>query len=229
MARMNTTGYISRIFGASPVRPLQKHFDKAAKCAHKLPKFIRATYQEDWSKAQSAREKIILLEHSADDLKRELRLNLPKSLLMPVSRSDVLEMLSRQDRIANKAKDISGLIIGRRMVMPEAIQTGYLALLERSLDAVTQARKSVHELDQLFESGFRGAEADLVVEMTDELSRIEDQSDELQVELRASLFRIEKELPPIDVMFLYKIIDWTGDLGDIAQRVGSRLHMMIAR
>lgn len=226
---MNTSGYISRIFGTSPVRPLQKHFDKSAKCAHKLPKFIRATFQQDWAKADDMREKIILLEHAADDMKRDLRLNLPKSLLMPVSRSDVLEMLSRQDRIANKAKDISGLIIGRRMVMPEAIQTGYLSLLERSLDAVTQARKSVHELDQLFESGFRGAEADLVVEMTDELSRIEDQSDELQIELRASLFQIEKDLSPIDVMFIYKIIDWTGDLGDIAQRVGSRLHMMIAR
>ncbi|MGY6588358.1 MAG: TIGR00153 family protein [Wenzhouxiangella sp.] len=226
---MNTTGYISRIFGASPVRPLQRHFDKAAKCAHKLPKFIRATFREDWSKADAAREKIILLEHAADDLKRELRLNLPKSLLMPVSRSDVLEMLSRQDRVANKAKDISGLIIGRKMVMPEAIQTDYLAFLERSLDTVTQARKSVHELDQLFESGFRGAEVDLLMEMTDELSRLEDQSDDLQVHLRRSLFAIEKDLPPIDAMFLYKVIDWTGDLGDIAQRVGSRLHMMIAR
>ncbi len=226
---MNSTGYISRIFGASPVRPLQRHFDKAAKCAHKLPKFIRATFREDWSKADAAREKIILLEHAADDLKRELRLNLPKSLLMPVSRSDVLEMLSRQDRVANKAKDISGLIIGRKMVMPEAIQTDYLAFLERSLDTVTQARKSVHELDQLFESGFRGAEVDLLMEMTDELSRLEDQSDDLQVHLRRSLFAIEKELPPIEAMFLYKVIDWTGDLGDIAQRVGSRLHMMIAR
>lgn len=226
---MNTTGYISRIFGASPVRPLQQHFDKAAKCAHKLPKFIRATFREDWPKAEAAREKIILLEHAADDLKRDLRLNLPKSLLMPVSRSDVLEMLSRQDRVANKAKDISGLIIGRRMVLPGTIQTDYLAFLERNLDAVTQARKSVHELDQLFESGFRGAEVDLLMEMTDELSRLEDQSDDLQIHLRRSLFSIEKDLPPIDAMFLYKVIDWTGDLGDIAQRVGSRLHMMIAR
>ena len=226
---MNTSGYISRIFGASPVRPLQRHFDKAAKCAHKLPKFIRATFREDWAKAESSREKIILLEHAADDMKRELRLNLPKSLLMPVSRSDVLEMLSRQDRIANKAKDISGLIIGRKLVMPAPIQTDYLAFLERCLDAVTQARKSVHELDQLFETGFRGAEVDLVMEMTDELSRLEDQSDDLQVPLRRSLFALEKELHPIDAMFLYKIIDWTGELGDIAQRVGSRLHMMIAR
>ncbi|MFU8833127.1 MAG: DUF47 family protein, partial [Wenzhouxiangella sp.] len=62
-----------------------------------------------------------------------------------------------------------------------------------------------------------------------ELSRIEDHSDELQIELRAKLFKIEHDLPPVDVMFMYKIIDWTGDLGDIAQRVGSRLHMMIAR
>jgi uncharacterized protein len=226
---MNTSGYISRIFGASPVRPLQKHFDKAAKCAHKLPKFIRATFIQDWTKAESAREKIILLEHAADDMKRDLRLNLPKSLFMPVSRSDVLEMLSRQDRVANKAKDISGLILGRKMVMPEPIQDNYLAFLERNLEAVTQARKSVHELDQLFEAGFRGAEVDVIMEMTDELGRLEDQSDEMQIDLRARLFRIEPELPPVNVMFLYKIIDWTGELGDIAQRVGSRLHMMIAR
>ncbi len=226
---MNAGSYISRIFGASPFRPLQHHMDKAAKCAHKLPKFIRASFRQDWDKAAAAREKIILLEHAADELKRDLRLSVPKSILMPVSRTDVMDMLSRQDRIANKAKDISGLIIGRRLVMPDAIQAAYMGFLERSLDAVTQARRSVHELDRLFEAGFRGAEADLVMEMTDELSRIEDQSDALQVELRAQLFTIERDLHPVDVMFIYKIIDRTGDLGDIAQRVGNRLHLMMAR
>lgn len=226
---MNPTGYISRIFGASPVHPLQAHMDKAAKCAHKLPKFIKATYKGDWRKAGVQREKIVNLEHAADDLKRELRLNLPNSLFMPVSRFDVLEMLSMQDRIANKARDISGLIIGRRMVMPERLQELYLRFVERCLDAVSQAHKSVQELDELFESGFRGAEVELVMEMTSELDQIENDSDSLQVELRAALFEIEKELPPIDVMFLYKVIDWTGDLGDLAQRVGSRLHLMIAR
>ena len=47
--------------------------------------------------------------------------------------------------------------------------------------------------------------------------------------MRARLFRIEDQLPPVSVMFLYKIIDRTGELGNIAQRVGSRLHQMIAR
>lgn len=226
---MNPTGYISRVFGTSPVRPLQQHFEKAAKCAGKLPKFIKATYAEDWRKAGITREKIVNLEHAADDLKRELRLNLPRSLFMPVSRTDVLEMLSVQDRIANKARDISGLIIGRKMVIPPRLQDLYLRFVERCLDAVSQAEKTVNELDELFESGFRGREIELLMEMTKELDEIENDGDSLQVELRAALFEIEKDLPPIDVMFLYKILDWTGDLGDLAQRVGSRLHLMIAR
>ena len=226
---MDHTSHISRIFGRSPVDPLQKHFTKVAKCTRKLPKFIKATFAEDWSKAEQQREKIVLLEDAADDLKRELRLNLPGSLFMPINRADVLEMISLQDRIANRCKDISGLIIGRRLTMPVPIQDSYLALLQRSIDAVEQARRSVQELDDLFHTGFRGAGAEQVLSMTDELSDIEDDSDAVQIDLRRKLFRIEDELPPVTVMFLYKIIDLTGELGNIAQRVGSRLHLMIAR
>ncbi len=226
---MNPNSHISRIFGRSPVEPLQKHFTKVAKCTRKLPKFFKATFAGDWGKAAQQREKIVLLEDAADTLKREFRLGLPRSLLMPVNRSDVLEMISRQDRIANRSKDISGLIIGRRLAVPDPIQSSYMALLHRSIDAVEQARRSVQELDDLFNSGFRGAGAEHVVAMTDELSDIEDDSDALQIEARAQLFRIEDQLGPVDVMFLYRIFDLTGDLGNIAQRVGSRLHLMIAR
>lgn len=226
---MHPSSHISRIFGRSPVEPLQRHFSKVHKCARKLPKFIKATFANDWVRAETLREEIVLLEHAADDRKRDLRLNLPGSLFMPVNRTDVLEMVSMQDRIANRVKDISGLIIGRRLLMPETIQDSYLTFLKRNIDAVQQARNSVLELDDLFRSGFRGAEASLVMQMTDELSDIEDDSDALQIKLRAQLFAIEQALPPIDVMFLYKIIDLTGDLGNIAQRVGSRLHLMIAR
>lgn len=226
---MNPTGYISRVFGQSPVRPLQQHFEKASACARKLPDFVRAAHSQDWDKAGEVRKQIVDLEHEADDLKRELRLNLPRSLFMPVARTDVLEMLSVQDRIANKARDISGLMLGRRMVIPEQLQELYLSFVERCLDAVGQAHKTVDELDELFETGFRGSEIDLVMGMIEKLDDIENDGDGLQVEFRAKLFEIEKELPPIDVMFLYKIIDWTGDLADLAQRVGSRLHLMIAR
>jgi hypothetical protein len=37
------------------------------------------------------------------------------------------------------------------------------------------------------------------------------------------------DLNPVDVMFLYHIIDWVGDLADLAERVGARLEILLAR
>ena len=50
-----------------------------------------------------------------------------------------------------------------------------------------------------------------------------------QIAIRAALLKKEQELPPVDVMFMYKIIEWIGDLADLAQRVGSRLELMLAK
>ncbi len=221
--------YISRLFGTSPVRPIQEHFAQATACAMELVPFFEAVIAGDWDQAAAVRKRITELEHAADELKRHLRLALPSSLMMPVNRSDVLELLSMQDAIANQAKDISGLVTGRRMQVPPSLAEPYLEFLRCSLRAVSQAEKSVGELDELFEAGFRGKEVDVVIAMTEELDRIENESDEQQVELRSRLFQIERELPPVDVMFLYQIIEWTGELGDIAHRVGSRLHLLISK
>ena len=193
-----------------------------------LVPFFQAVIGGDWTAAAEARERITRFEDAADDLKQEFRLNLPKSMFMPVSRADLLDLISNQDRIANKAKDISGLVIGRKMQPPSALADGYLEFLRCSLRAVAQAQQSVAELDELFESGFRGREVELMMGMTEELGRIESEGDRKQIALRAELFRIEADLPPVDVMFLYKILDWTGDLGDLAQGVGGRLHLLIS-
>ncbi len=61
------------------------------------------------------------------------------------------------------------------------------------------------------------------------LDVIEQDTDEIQVKLRNELFKLEDELHPVNVMFLYKVIESTGTIGDRAQRVGSRLQLMLAR
>ncbi|MDF5977940.1 DUF47 family protein [Pseudomonas aeruginosa] len=63
----------------------------------------------------------------------------------------------------------------------------------------------------------------------EELEAIENDTDRIQVEVRRELFRLESELPPVDVMFLYQIIEWIGDVADRAQQVGNRLEQLLAR
>ncbi|ABO22490.1 TIGR00153 family protein [Shewanella loihica] len=217
------------VFAKSPIKPLQDHIDKVHDCASILVPFFDATVAGDWDKAVQLRKQISQSEREADELKREIRLTLPGGLFMPVERTDLLELLTQQDKIANKAKDISGRVIGRQLLVPEAIQDTFNAYLARCLDAVAQAKQAINELDDLLETGFRGREVDLVAKMIVELDKIEEDTDDLQIKIRRQLFSIENQLNPVDVMFLYKIIEWVGDLADLAERVGSRLELMLAR
>jgi predicted phosphate transport protein (TIGR00153 family) len=219
--------YIGKIFGASPIRPIQEHMGTCYQCAKELLPFFRAVIAGDWDQAAASRARIVELENEADDLKKQIRAQLPKSFFMPVPREDLLGLILVQDRVANRARDVSGLVLGRRMVLPKPIENGFLAYVERNLDAAKKARKSIRELDELYETGFRGAEVALVESLVDELDQIENDTDVMQAKLRLELFQIEKELPPIDVMFLYRIIELTGDIGDMAERIGRRLEVLL--
>ncbi len=226
---MAQSNYFSRIFGSSPVTPLQKHIDIVVLCVEELVPYFESVISNNWELAAKTQEKLVQLEHEADEIKNELRLHLPTSLFMPIDRRDVLEVLDLQDHIANKAKDISGLTLGRKMSLPESISSAYMEFLKRCIDATRQAQVAVNELDELVVTGFRGDEAVRVKKMIEELHIIEGETDEIQINLRAELYKTEKELPPIDVMFIYKIIEWTGDLADTAQSTGNRLQLMLAK
>jgi predicted phosphate transport protein (TIGR00153 family) len=191
--------------------------------------FFDAVCQEDWETASEVRSKISNLEKEADTLKREIRMNLPRGLFLPVERTDLLELATQQDKIANKAKDISGRFLGRQLVIPASVQNDFKAYVQRNVDACEQARKAINELDELLETGFRGREVQLVEKMINDLDAIEDDTDTMQIELRLRIKEIEDQLNPIDVMVMYRMIEWIGDLADLAERVGSRLELMLAR
>ena len=220
---------ISSLFGSSPVKPLQTHMASVIECVEQLVPFFEAALQQDWKAARSEQKNIAKLENAADKLKRQLRMQLPKSLFMPVSRRDLLEVLTMQDKVANRAKDIAGLITGRKMEFPDGVNEQLMIFVKRAIDAAKQAQKAINELDELVETGFGGREIKLVESMIKELDAIESDNDKIEVKIRAALFKLEKDLPPVQVMFLYRVIDWIGDLADLSQRVGSRLELMLAR
>ncbi len=215
---MPTNPFIS-LFGRSPIGPMQQHIAKAHECAAGLLPFFRAVIAEDWAQVEQVQQDMVRLEQEADRLKKNVRMHLPKSLFLPVPRSDLLELLSVQDKVANRAKDIAGLMLGRRMRIPLPLQGQMLAYVQRSVDASAQALRVVNELNELLETGFGGRETSLVESMVEELESIENDTDRIQVEVRRELFRLESELPPVDVMFLYQIIEW---IGDVAPRPAGR-------
>ncbi|MFM2483212.1 TIGR00153 family protein [Celerinatantimonas sp. YJH-8] len=217
------------LFAKSPIKPLEEHISKVHECCENLVPFFEAVFADDWDKAAHYRANINTLEKEADKLKRNIRLNLPSGLFMPVQRSDLLELLTHQDRIANKAKDISGRVVGRQLYIPKELHELFLPYLKRCLDATAKAREAINELEDLLETGFRGRELDLVTNMIAQLDQIEDDTDTMQIGLRQGLRALESQINPVDVMFLYNMIEKVGELADQALRVGARLELMIFR
>lgn len=219
---------LANIFGSSPVRPLEKHIGITFRCAKQLHGFFAAAIKGNWERAAVVRGEIEKLEHEADDLKKKIRLGLPKSLFMPVPREDLLELLLVQDKIANRTKDVSGIVLGRKLPIPAEIADQFLEFVDRNVDAAKQARKSVRELDELFTAGFRGAEVELVTALIEELDQIETDTDDKQAALRGAVYAIEESLNPVDAVFLYQVIELTGEIADMAERVGRRLELLLS-
>ncbi len=218
---------IQSLFGRSPIRPMQQHMEAAVACARQIPLLFESMAEGDVPALAPRRAEVDRLEHEADRIKNEIRQHLPKRLFMAVERRDMLEILHAQDSIADTAQDIAELVDQRAMVLPEALRAPMRELVERVMVAVEQARRIIHELDELVETGFQGREVGRVEEMIVELERIESDTDALQDRVTRQLFGMEAELG-LATVYWHRLIGQVADLADFAERVGSRLRLLIA-
>jgi len=220
---------IDGLFGKSPISPLQQHMTSVHSCISELKGFMIAIHAQNWDQAEQIKSDIGTKEGEADILKKKLRLSLPSTFMMPFSRRDLLDLLLIQDSIANIAKDVSGLMINRKMTLPNEIFDDMIELTGVCIKTSATALKAVNELDELLETAFGSRERKVVGSIISDINDLESESDKIQHVIRAKLFPLEASLPPVDVMFYYRAVEWLGELADAAQKVGSRLEVLLAK
>ncbi|MGB5612174.1 MAG: TIGR00153 family protein, partial [Sedimenticolaceae bacterium] len=156
---MKSTNPMAALFGKSPFKPIQQHMRVVIDCVSEVPPMFEALVAGDQAKVEAQKNLIFEKEQAADEIKNQLRGQLPKSILMPVDRRDLLDVLAMQDSIADTAQDIAGLLVERKMEVPGDMGDTLVALVCRCVDTVNQAGTIIEELDELVEMGFRGKEA----------------------------------------------------------------------
>ena len=148
---------------------------------------------------------------------------------MPVDRRELLVILDFQDSIADTAQDIAGMMVVRDMKLPQPMHGPLLTLTQRCVDACNQLGKIMEEMDELVGTGFRGAEAEKVMYMIDELNKIETDTDQHAVSLMKLLFENEEQIGAVSTVMWDRIIHWVGDLANFAERAGNRHRLLLAR
>ena len=218
---------IANLFGRSPISPLQAHMNNVSECVVKVPELFKLLEAGDIAGLEALAAEISKLEHAADLTKNDIRNNLPKGLFLPVDRGNLLEILSLQDSIADKAEDIGMLLTMRTVKMLDPLKEDFYALLDKNLEAVEGARKVIDQLDELLEYSFGGMEAIKVNEMIDDVALKEHQADKLQHTLLKTLYNMDEGMPYQDFSLWKLIIEEMSALSNLSEKLGLRVRIML--
>jgi predicted phosphate transport protein (TIGR00153 family) len=218
---------ISKLFGKSPFEPLYLHMCKVKKCVDLIQPLMRAFIDEDFDKITEITKLIFKAEHEADLMKKEIRINLPKGIFLPVARGDILRFLKEQDNIADATEDLAALLAMRRMKIPTELKDELQNLVDEVIEAFNLTMKVSSEIKLLAETSFGGAEAHKVMEMIEEIKIKEWEADKAQMRAAQMMFSLEDQLDPVSVMMWMNIFRELGNLANHAENTGDQLRIML--
>ena len=219
---------LSEVLSNSPLAIMERHAEVCLDCVNKLEPYFEAALADQWGRAEALQQEIARLEAVADDIKMDVRKNLPRGLWMSVSRPDLLELVRVQDKMANEAKDIAGLTLGRQLTFPKKLEKSLFKFIATVTDASAKAVEVVAATRELSRSAFSRRQVKAISAKCLLVEKIERRSDDLQSKLRAKLRIYEEDMSPIDAIFLYQVLSSIGEIADHAEKVSHRAQIIAA-
>lgn len=218
---------LARLFGRSPFAPLQTHMDRVAACVRQLIPLFEALAAQDYPKVEAIAEEISKLEHDADLTKNDIRNHLPSGLFLPIAKASLLDILSLQDTIADRAEDVAVLLTFHNLEILPVFASEFQAFLTKNLETFEKGYGIIKEMGELLESSFGGIEAEKVSQMVDVVAFKEHEADVLQAILLKKMFSQSAAMSTPAFFLWMKVIQELAALSDESERLANRVRMTL--
>lgn len=202
----------------SIINKIEGYLDQVDECRHRFRKCIEKLLLEpNDEENQAILEEVHRAESKADDLRRDIELQLYQRALIPESRGDVLGLLETMDAIPGMLQSLCYQFLLEKIVVPEQFRERYLHLVEVNLKSYDLVRQAM--LGLFYKKEVR--------ELTDLVDATESDSDRIERALIRDIF--SSKLDKADKILLKEIIINTGDISDQAETVKDRLTLAIVK
>lgn len=218
---------IAKLFGKSPFKSLQNHLKKVSLCIAKLPLLFLRIEEKNMQEIQKTAEEISKLEHEADLTKNDIRNHLPRSLFMPIKRSDFLEILAIQDGFADTAEDIAVIATFKIIDNYKKLKKDFEIFFQENLKSFEMVKEVIKEFDSLLEASFGGIEAQKVKSMIEDLAFKEHEIDKIQYLILKNLYSIGDVISNTTFHMWITLIKEVGNLSNLAEKLGNRIRMIL--
>lgn len=214
---------IGRLFGRSPFSQLQQHMEQVTKCVDKMSEALAAAEAGKYELLDDFSGQVSQLEHQADQIKDDIRERLLKRFFMPIDRSDVLEILSLQDSLADTAEDVCKVLTLKPLPFPDEFREDFGRFVEFNVQACKIAATVINQMDELIESGFGGIEAERIRGLAKDTAFAEHQADLVQVRLLKKIYAHDEDFSVGEFHLWMRVTRVLSRLANISENLSNRI------
>lgn len=214
---------IGKLFGRSPFGQIQQHMDQVSKCIHKMSEAIDVVKAGRFEELERFSVEVSQLEHQADQIKDDIRGRLLKRVFMPIDRSEVLEILSLQDSLADTAEDICKVLTLKELPMPDDLKQDFDQFVDHNLQAFSIVASVIKQLDELIESGFGGVEAERIRGLAKDAAFAEHQADLIQLQLLKKIYAHDGDMTVGEFHLWMRLTRLLSQISNVSENLANRI------
>jgi predicted phosphate transport protein (TIGR00153 family) len=164
-----------------------------------LEKSINAASKGNKEKARASFEKLSLIEHEIDELRRTVFEELTRGSLPPKDREDIMHLVKRLDEMADHVKDASRAVV--LLLDAKVVKEMWKQLAETAKDLVACATTLRNAIEKL------GTNPPRAMELAKKIDAIESRVDEKYLEAKALLLKHSNKMDAATILLLKDLIE----------------------
>lgn len=210
----------------SPFQGLERHAEMVKRTIKPLRNALIAYINGEYEKFESLAKVVIKNEHTADEIKDEIRAELPPSVFMPVDKSFFLMLLKEEDSILDYAEDVVIWVGMRKTTVPEELKKDFLIyfdIVDNTIEAYSQLTS---DLKNLVESGFAEKERENILKKIHRVHELEYEADKKERDLTKKLFDLEGKIGPLAIYHLIKTLNIADQIANHAENAAEMIRAM---
>jgi len=189
-----------------------------------IPGLVAAVAEGDAAGSLSRRNRIFELESKAADAKRDLSTQIAEGAFFGGIREDIINLLDKIEKIADKAKDAARLItlaeitdVKARDILRSEDMTQFLANLDLAVVAL-QRLIEAFEIDRK-----------TILKRVHSVEEYEEAADSFKQNMLAALFEKSRGIDPITVILVRDFVFCADDVADNAEYASDVVLVLVAK
>ena len=220
------TGFLN-LFRQSPFPGLAKHAALIREVAPVFRQAVLAYLDDNPEEFDLYHNKVTIYEDQGDAVKRNIRGHLPRGILLPMDKFQLLWYLREQDKVLDGTQNVLHWLSYRKTVIPDEIVDDLLFMVEKVIDVLKSIHPLVETADHYFQS-YSDNHREMVKKAILQIREYEFQSDMVERKLLSDVLEYPFE-NPTSAYHLAELVKHMGDISNHAENAGDMMRAMIAK